>query len=142
MIAVIHEVLVSTLQPTIAVKVSRNILYKRRWRAFATDQTELAVDLPAPAQHGNILRSHDERFFLIEQIPEDLLVIPTPNRLDLATQLGWYLGNQHLPIEVRNGEILLEDLSTLRASLNRIGIPYTPRQDIFHCKIPSHSHAL
>ena len=67
-------------------------------------------------------------------------MIPLPKKAEMAAKVGWYLGNQHLPVEIREDEIILERLDTLAASLNRIGIPYTLRMDVFRCKMHSHQH--
>ena len=122
------------------VSVDRHTLYKRRWRAKAEDGTELAVNLESPVKDGVLLDAGEGRVFLIEQQPEDVLVIPLPQKTEMAAKLGWYLGNQHLPVEIRENEIILEQLNTLAASLDRIGIPYTLRKDVFHCKMHSHQH--
>ncbi len=125
----------------VTVQVDRHTLYKRRWRARAEDGTDLAVDLEAPVTHGALLDGGDaEKVFIIEQTPEDVLVIPMPDTTEMAAKIGWYLGNQHLPVEVRDDEIILERLDTLAASLERIGIPYEFRHDIFRCKMHSHQH--
>lgn len=122
------------------VKVDRHTLYKRRWRAKAEDGVELAVDLDAPVKDGALLDSGNGQVYQIQQIEENVLVIPMPSTPDMGAKIGWYLGNQHLPIEVRKNEIILEQLDTLAASLDRIGIPYTLRRDVFHCKMHSHQH--
>ena len=36
--------------------------------------------------------------------------------------------------------IIIEHVKTLVAALDRIGIPYTLRNDVFHCKMHSHQH--
>ena len=127
-------------ESAIVVKTDRHTLYKRRWRATATDGTELAVDLDSPVGHNSLLLSADSTLYLIEQKKEDVLVITLPTSTQLAAQVGWYLGNQHLPVEVREDSIILEKIDTLAASLDRIGIPYTFRNDIFLCKMHSHQH--
>lgn len=124
----------------VVVKVDRHTLYKRRWRATAEDGTELAVDLDVAVPNGSLLITSSGGVYQIEQIAEDVMVIPLPKSAEMATKLGWYLGNQHLPVEVRTDEIILEKLATLAASLDRIGIPYTSRHDVFHCKMHSHQH--
>ena len=125
----------------VRVLVDRHRLYKRRWRATAADGSELAVDLDAPTADGTILESADGRQFLIEQEAEEVLAIPLPATPELAAKVGWYLGNQHLPVEVREDEIILENLQTLADSLDRIGIPYTTRDDVFRCALhSSHTH--
>ncbi|MGJ8677252.1 MAG: urease accessory protein UreE [Akkermansiaceae bacterium] len=122
------------------VKVDRHTLYKRRWRALAEDGTELAVDLEAPVPDAAFLKTAAGTAYKIEQIPEDVLVISLPKTTEMAAKVGWYLGNQHLPVEIRPDVIILEKLPTLAASLDRIGIPYTYRHDIFRCKMHSHQH--
>lgn len=124
----------------VLVKVDRHTLYKRRWRAVAEDGAELAVDLDASVSDGTLLKTAAGEVYQIEQIAEDVMVIPLPNSAEMAAKLGWYLGNQHLPVEVRTDEIILEKMATLAASLDRIGIPYTSRHDVFHCKMHSHQH--
>ncbi len=138
--AILVENVMSACETAIPVRVDRHTLYKRRWRAKATDGTELAVDLDAPVKHATCLDGGHGRCFRIEQEPEDVLVIPMPKTPEMAAKIGWYLGNQHLPVEVRQDEIILERLSTLATSLDRIGIPYSLRRDIFLCKMHSHQH--
>lgn len=124
----------------VLVTVDRHTLYKRRWRAVAENGTELAVNLSEPVQHGVFLDGGNNRVFLVKQEPEAILAIPLPSKNQLAAQIGWYLGNQHLPVEVRTHEIILEWKDTLAASLDRIGIPYTGRTEVFQCKLHSHQH--
>ncbi|MEZ7956160.1 MAG: hypothetical protein QMC23_00775 [Rubritalea sp.] len=124
----------------IMIKVDRHTLYKRRWRATAENGTQLAVNLDSPVPDGTILSSSNNEHFLIQQTKEDVLIISLPASTQLAAQVGWYLGNQHLPVEVREDAIILEKLDTLAASLDRIGIPYTFKHDVFRCKMHSHQH--
>ncbi|MGB2092279.1 MAG: urease accessory protein UreE [Akkermansiaceae bacterium] len=124
----------------VIVQVGRHTLYKRRWRAKAADGTELAVNLDAPVDNGTLLGSEDGAIYLIEQTKEDVIVVPLPGTTEMAAQLGWYLGNQHLPVEVRSDSIVIEHVKTLVAALDRIGIPYTLRTEVFHCKMHSHQH--
>jgi len=122
------------------VMIDRHTLYKRRWRAKAEDGTDLAIDLDDPVADGAFLDGQEKGVFKVEQTEEEVLVIPLPKTTELAAKVGWYLGNQHLPVEVRDSEILLENLHTLAASLDRIGIPYTIRKDVFRCTMHSHTH--
>ncbi|MEM7384079.1 MAG: hypothetical protein AAF514_03965 [Verrucomicrobiota bacterium] len=139
--AVLIEKAIKPVDPAIKVCVDRHTLYKRRWRAKAVDGTELAVALDVPVSDGAYLGSSEGQVFRVEQTREELLVVPLPDTTEMAAKIGWYLGNQHLPVEIREEEILLEKLHTLAASLDRIGIPYDFREDIFRCKIhSSHQH--
>ncbi len=123
-----------------SVIVDRHTLYKRRWRAKAEDGSDLAINLDRPVGDGAYLDGGESGVFKVQQLDEEVLVIPLPKSTELAAKVGWYLGNQHLPVEVREQEILLENVKTLAASLDRIGIPYTIRRDVFRCKMHSHTH--
>lgn len=122
------------------ISVDRHTLYKRRWRATAEDGIELAVDLDQAVSDGTFLKTDENKVYQIKQRSEDVLVITLPDSVEIAAKLGWYLGNQHLPVEVRTDAIILEKLDTLAASLDRIGIPYTFKHDLFRCKMHSHQH--
>lgn len=139
MALLVKEILEASPNST-QVKVDRHTLYKRRWRAQAEDGTELAVDLESPVNDQVFLKAQDGSVFQIEQKKEELIVISLPNNSEMAAKLGWYLGNQHLPVEIKSKEIILEKINTLEASLDRIGIPFTHRTDVFHCTAHSHQH--
>lgn len=124
----------------VKVRVDRHKLYKRRWRATADNGVELAANLEVPVSHGEYLSAMGHGCYVVDQLPEDVLVIPLPRKTEMAAKVGWYLGNQHLPVEIREEEILLEYLPTLVVSLDRIGIPHTRRSDVFRCKMHSSHH--
>ncbi len=124
----------------IALPVARIDLWKRRWRGTASDGSEVAIDLPAPAKNEDYLWT-DERSFQITQLPEKVIVISLPEKADLAAKIGWYFGNRHIPVEVREEAILAENFPTLTDSLDRIGIPWECREDILNCRPHSdHRH--
>lgn len=123
----------------VGLPVSREKLWTLRWRGTAADGTEVAVALESPAKQGMILASL-ERSFRIEQEPEEVVAIAMPAESEMAAKIGWYLGNRHLPIEVRKEEIVLANFATLTDSLDRIGIRYEVRQDILLCRPHSEEH--
>jgi urease accessory protein UreE len=123
----------------VPVRIARIDLWKRRWRQVAENGEEIAVDLEAPARNGEILLG-DEGCFRIEQTAEEVIAIAMPSKPDLAAKIGWYLGNRHIPIEVRPDEILLENFPTLVDSLARIGIAYIVREDVLNCRPHSEDH--
>ncbi|MGJ8697333.1 MAG: urease accessory protein UreE [Verrucomicrobiaceae bacterium] len=123
----------------IALPVARVDLWKRRWRATASDGSEIAVALDAPAKHGEFLWN-DDRSFQISQLPETVITIAIPDQPDLAAKIGWYFGNRHIPIEVRKNSIIAEDFPTLTDSLDRIGIAWNRRQEILNCRPHSSDH--
>lgn len=122
-----------------ALPVARDDLWKLRWQGVAADGTEVAVALETPAKHGMILASL-ERSFRIEQLPEEVIAIPMPQDAEMAAKIGWYLGNRHIPIEVRTVEIVMGNFPTLTDSLDRIGIGYEVRQDLLLCRPHSEEH--
>ncbi|MEM9079661.1 MAG: hypothetical protein AAGC74_03105 [Verrucomicrobiota bacterium] len=122
------------------VRVDRLRLWKRRWRGTAEDGLEIAVALVEPAKDGQVLCGGGKRF-RVEQIEEEVVVIGMPKQASMAAKIGWYFGNRHLPIEVREDAILLENFPTLTASLERIGIPYEIRCEVLNCRPHSeHTH--
>lgn len=122
------------------VRVDRLRLWKRRWRGAAEDGTVLAVALERPAKNGEVLCGGGRRF-RVEQFEEEVVRIAMPEVASMAAKIGWYLGNRHLPIEVREGEILLENFPTLTESLERIGIGYEVGREVLNCRPHSeHTH--
>jgi urease accessory protein len=86
---------------------------KRRLRAVTDGGTDVAVDLPRGSylRHGAVLADDGECLVVVERAPEEAMVI----RFDLggeaaelivcAARVGHAFGNQHVPVEVENGEI-------------------------------------
>ncbi|NNC87840.1 MAG: hypothetical protein HKN82_05195 [Akkermansiaceae bacterium] len=123
----------------VPVQVGRHNLQKRRWRAVADDGTELAVTLPDAVADGAFLDG-GARCFRVVQEPEEVVVIALPGTAELAAKIGWYLGNRHIPVEVREDEIVVEAFPTLTDSLRRIGIGYSERMDVLRCGPHSSGH--
>jgi len=122
----------------ITVSISRHDLYKRRWRALADDGIELAyAEIPdQKITDGTIVRAGAKNY-RVAQISEEVIAVELPDDPSMASKIGWYFGNRHIPIEVRETEIVVEEFPTLCESLSRIGIPFTRRTDILRC--PAHS---
>lgn len=124
----------------VALPVARITLWTRRWRSTAEDGTVVAVALEKAARDGEILLGGG-RAFRITQMREKVVALTMPAEQSMAAKIGWYLGNRHLPIEVREEEILLELFPTLTDSLDRIGIAYEVREDVLNCRPHSeHTH--
>jgi urease accessory protein UreE len=127
-------------EDAVPLPVARITLWTRRWRSTAEDGTVVAVALEKSATNGDILLGGD-RSFRIAQMAEEVVAIVMPKERSMAAKIGWYLGNRHLPIEVREEEILLELFPTLTDSLDRIGISYQIRNDVLNCRPHSeHTH--
>lgn len=102
---------------------------------------DIAVDLDAPVAHGTVLAdTNKQKMYRIEQLPEEVVVIPIPEEATMAAKIGWYLGNRHIPIEVREDTLVMENFPTLVDSLLRIGIKHEVTQDILRCAPHSADH--
>jgi len=119
--------------------VLRVDLWKRRWRGAADDGSEVAVSLDEATQDGVCLYG-DHACYRVVQLPEEVVAIPLPANAEMAAKIGWYLGNRHIPIEVRETEIVMEIFPTLTESLTRIGIAHEVRQDVLRCRPHSTDH--
>ena len=115
----------------IAVRVDRHTLEKRRWRAVAEDGKDIAVDLEQPCRHGDTLWAEGGSIYMVEQQSESVICIDIPDTPDEAARLGWVLGNQHLPIEIRQGVIYLAYDEPLLEKLKRLHIKGEVMEAVF-----------
>ncbi|MBB5352744.1 urease accessory protein [Haloferula luteola] len=128
----------------IPVELDRHTLQKRRWRATAADGRELAIDLTDPVSHGTTLAVTETSRYEVRQSPEAVLILPLPQDPAEAARLGWFLGNQHLPVEVRSDAIWVEDAPTLADALHRHHIHHHHGTGVFladpHSRAAGHHH--
>jgi urease accessory protein len=84
-----------------------------------------AVRIILPAgqslEHGAVVGSNGQRQIVVHLLPCPALVIGVESPLELA-QTAYLLGNLHLPIEIRDREILLPANDHAEAALGRLGI--------------------
>ena len=86
---------------------------KRRFRCSTAAGTDIALDLARGSylEDGAVLFDDGERIVVVERKPEDALVIRLSGALDRdelvrqAASLGHAFGNQHVPLELVDGEI-------------------------------------
>jgi len=97
------------------------------------------VSLDEATQDGVCLYG-DHACYRVVQLPEEVVAIPLPANAEMAAKIGWYLGNRHIPIEVRETEIVMEIFPTLTESLTRIGVAHEVRQDVLRCRPHSTDH--
>lgn len=128
----------------VAIQLDRHTLQKRRWRATAVDGTELALDLEEPVSHGDVVAVVEGARYVIQQAPEPVLILPLPESTEEAARLGWFLGNQHLPVEVRKDCILVEDIPTLAQAIHKNHIDHRHGHEVFlsdpHSRSAGHGH--
>jgi urease accessory protein len=86
---------------------------KRRLRALTDAGSDVAVDLPRGSylRHGAVLADDGERIVVVERAREEAMVVrldpelPPAELVEAAARLGHALGNQHVPLEVEDGEL-------------------------------------
>lgn len=131
--------------PEVTIELDRHTLLKRRWRATASDGTELAIDLQEPISHDTTVAATESARYVVKQGAESVLKIPLPEKTDEAARLGWFFGNQHLPVEVRPDCILVEDIPTLADALQRNHIHHHHANEVFladpHSRAAGHGHS-
>ncbi|HZP61274.1 MAG TPA: urease accessory protein UreE [Opitutaceae bacterium] len=115
----------------IAIRVDRQKLAKRRWRAAADDGTEFGFEIEAPLRHGDVIWADNRVRYVIRQLPEPVLEIPLDFAPDEAAAIGWAVGNLHFPIDAQPTRLLAPDDSGLRQALDRLGIHYHVAVEIF-----------
>lgn len=140
--------LISTLPATIPdslprtpVFVDRHTLARRRWRVAAEDGCDLAVDLESPVGDGVVIHVTRDTAYVVTQIPETVLEVSIPENPAKAAMLGWFLGNQHLPVQVLENRIRLEATSHLAERLEREGLTFSKKTAPFSPAPHSVGHA-
>jgi urease accessory protein len=86
---------------------------KRRFRSRTESGTDVAVDLARGSylEDGAVLFDDGERIVVVEREPEDALIIRLSRALEYAelvrqaASIGHAFGNQHVPLELVDGEI-------------------------------------
>ena len=127
--------------PAVAVKVDRHTLARRRWRVAAEDGCDLAVDLETPVGEGTVLFVGESCVYVVSQDPETVIEIPIPTDPVKATALGWFLGNQHLPVQILEKVVRLEATPHLDDRLKREGLNFERREAVFAPAPHSVGHA-
>lgn len=130
---IVHEPLSATdsTLPAVGIFVDRRRLAKRLWRAAAEDGAEFGFELLSPLVDGDCVFVSAAARYVICQEPEPVLVIPLPGAPDAAAITGWAVGNLHFPIEAQPTRLLAPDDIALRQSLERMGIAYSPSEEVF-----------
>lgn len=124
----------------IRVLLDRHTLSHRRWRTTAEDGLDLAADLTTPCANDDALWIEGNKVYRVSQAPEPVIEIALPNTLSAAAQLGWFLGNQHLPAEIGASWVRLEANDQLADLLGRRGIDFEWKQAVFSPPPHSFSH--
>jgi urease accessory protein len=125
----------------VAVKVDRHTLARRRWRVAAEDGCDLAVDLENPVKDGTALYVCESCVYVVSQDPEAVIEISIPTDPMKAAALGWFLGNQHLPVQILEKVVRLEATPHLEDRLKREGLKFERCEAVFAPAPHSVGHA-
>ena len=100
------------------IKVTRAELDKTRLRRQTDKGTDvgLVLDSESRLHNGDVLLSNPERFIVVEQMPEKVILIKTKkldaNPAEILVKLGHIIGNRHRPIQIdENGQIVFPVLA-------------------------------
>ncbi len=89
------------------IKISRSELDKTRFRRQTDKGTDVGVilELPKKLHNGDVLWSSQDKFIVIEQLPEKVISVktkPNENSQQVLVTLGHIIGNRHRPIQINN----------------------------------------
>lgn len=118
--------------PLVAVRVDRQKLAKRLWRAVADDGVELGCELERPLQPGDTLHQTSSARYVVTQEPESVLEISLEGLPSSAVAgVAWAIGNLHLELMSEPGRLLTLNENAVRRLLDRIGISYRETKAVF-----------
>ena len=106
---------------------------------------QILVDLPQTTSlnHGGRLRTEDGEIEILAA-PEPLLEITGDHLLRLA----WHIGNRHMPCQIEDTRLLIQQDHVIRDMLEKLGAtlrevtePFTPEGGAYgHGRTHSHAH--
>ena len=108
--------------------------HRRRFRLTADQGDDILLDLPQAVAmaDGDGLQLEDGRWLKVQAAPEKIVEIRHEDQEQLM-RLAWYLGNRHLPTEIRDQVLrirpdhVIEDmLLGFGADLARVQVPFQP----------------
>lgn len=116
----------------VLVRVDRQKLAKRLWRAVAEDGAEIGCELERPLQPGDTVFQTESTRYVIEQQPERVLEIALSGLPSSAVAgIAWAIGNLHLELMSEPERLITLDENAVRRLLDRIGIRYRETTTVF-----------
>lgn len=117
---------------------------QRRWvrgRFTTTQRREVALALPTGTvlTPGAILVVESNWYLKIEAAPEPVLAF-TPAGTDEAIRLAFEVGNRHFPLAIHGRQLLVPDDTAMAQLLERLGVPFERRMEIFDPIGHAHRH--
>src|SRR5262245_30503216 len=88
------------------------------------DEAALLLERGGILRGGDRLRASDGRIVIVERAPEKVMRV-TAKTPRLLNQAAYHLGNRHVPLQVGEGWLLLEDDHVLEHMLVGLGVTVT-----------------
>ncbi len=125
----------------IAIPVDRWQLAKTRFRAVAADEREFGFELEHPLAHGDIVWENDYGYYVIQQIPEPVIVI-TSHEITQTAALAWSIGNLHQPLQINGHELIAADDPGIRQLCQHQQVAFETAHRVFQPfrSVISHHH--
>lgn len=114
----------------ISISADRWQLAKLRWRAAAADEREFGFELEKPLAHGDVVWENDYGYYVIQQIPEPVLVI-TSHEITQAAALAWAIGNLHQSLQINGNDLIVADDPAVRQLCAQQRIACTAEHRVF-----------
>lgn len=114
----------------VLLPATRTTLAKRRWRGVAENGRGFGFDLDEPLGHGAHFFSEGTMYYVLDQIPEEVLEIPVAT-LEQAARIAWSLGNLHFGVQVLAASVrVMEDPAVVQL-LEREGVAFQRVKCVF-----------
>lgn len=108
------------------VKINSDHLTKKILRVKSEKGTTYGIDFSnsdEELESGMVIYQDDDKLVVLETIPEDVIVIVPKDINDMGI-IAHLLGNSHKPIEVEDGEIILQYDSVIVDILKNLKIDF------------------
>ncbi len=115
----------------VPVRVDRQKLAKRLWRAVAEDGVEIGCELERPLQPGDTIYQTSRLRYVVTQEPEAVLEISLTIAPSAAAGIGWAIGNLHLELMSEPERLLALDDLVVRRLLGRLNVPFCETTVVF-----------
>jgi urease accessory protein len=114
----------------VVLSAERRLFLKRRWRGTAADGVDFGFDLETRLIDGCLIFQTAEIDYIVVQIPEKVYEIPLGNLAE-ATQIGWKVGNLHLPAQILTHCIRVLHDDAMTQLLTREGWAFSEPEVVF-----------
>ncbi|HDY72137.1 MAG TPA: hypothetical protein ENH50_10790 [Nitrospirae bacterium] len=114
------------------VVLNREDRRRYRQRIRTTKGIEIGIALPTGTlmQDGDVLYLDNDRYIVVEAEKEDMIVIFPENTIRSA-MVAYEIGNRHLPISLKGGNIVTPHDRFIEEFLRKESINYERRREAF-----------